>query len=484
MGLRRIALKQGADLDGFRLATRRLVAAGIAPHDVVWCAEDTPVLFPPQAAEEASPIALPRRVAELIEVVVCHRDPERYALLYELVWRVLQGERALLEMQADPLVHRLELMQKAVHREVHRMHAFVRFRRTKSRPNGPDHFVAWFEPDHFIIEAAAPFFVDRFRSQIWSILTPFGSLHWDREELRVGPAARREDAPDGDGFEAGWRSYYESTFNPARANPAVMRAHMPTRYWRNLPESAAIAELLRAAPARATAMIERDAAAPAKRMPEKAVAAMGDQAPASLAELNRLIAASEPMVSSGSTRAVLGEGPVGAAIAFVGEQPGDQEDLEGRPFVGPAGQLLDRAIAEAGLDRARVYVTNAVKHFKFEQRGKRRIHKKPAAGEVAHYRWWLMEELNFVQPRLVVALGGTAMLALGGKAGPVTRMRGRTTFLGRPGFITVHPSYLLRLPDEAAKEEAYRAFVSDLRAIRRIVEDSVTGGAADVRRSA
>ena len=263
-----------------------------------------------------------------------------------------------------------------------------------------------------------------------------------------------------------------------------MRAHMPTRYWCNLPESAAIAELLRTAPARATAMIERDAAAPAKRMPEKAVAAMHDQAPASLEELNRLIAASEPMVAPGSTRAVLGEGPMGAAIAFIGEQPGDQEDLEGRPFVGPAGQLLDRAIAEAGLDRARVYVTNAVKHFKFEQRGKRRIHKKPTAGEVAHYRWWLMEELNFVQPQFVVALGGTAMLALGGKAGPVTRMRGRTTFLGRPGFVTVHPSYLLRLTDEAANQEAYRAFVSDLRAIRAIAEEPVSGDAADVRQSA
>ena len=137
--------------------------------------------------------------------------------------------------------------------------------------------------------------------------------------------------------------------------------------------------------------------------------------PQSLAELNRQIAAAPPMVEGG-TRAVLGEGPVGAAIAFVGEQPGDQEDLAGRPFVGPAGQLLDRALAEAGIDREETYVTNAVKHFKYVQRGKRRLHQRPTAGEVGHYRWWLKRELDFVGPRLVVALGATAVLALAGKA--------------------------------------------------------------------
>ena len=169
-----------------------------------------------------------------------------------------------------------------------------------------------------------------------------------------------------------------------------------------------------------------------------------------LEALNALIAASKPLVK-GATRAVLGEGPVGAPVAFVGEQPGDQEDLHGRPFVGPAGQLLDRAMAEAGLDRQRVYVTNAVKHFKFEQRGKRRIHQKPTAGEVKHYRWWLDQELKLVHPKVVVALGATAVLALAGKSLAIGRFRGRAEFNGRPGFITVHPSYLLRIPDRDAK---------------------------------
>ena len=202
---------------------------------------------------------------------------------------------------------------------------------------------------------------------------------------------------------------------------------------------------------------------PAKRDPVRAVAKMAQDEPDSLEALNAIIARSEPLVP-GATQAVLGEGPVGARIAFVGEQPGDQEDHQGRPFVGPAGQLLSRALEEAGIDRREAYLTNAVKHFKFTLRGKRRIHEKPTAGEVSHYRWWLDKELDFVAPKLVVALGATAVLALTGKSIPITRARGPAEF-GRPfeGFITVHPSYLLRLPDEAAKAVAYQTFVEDLR---------------------
>ena len=144
---------------------------------------------------------------------------------------------------------------------------------------------------------------------------------------------------------------------------------------------------------------------------------MADAQPKTLKALNTLIAASKPL-APGATRAVLEEDPTGAAVAFVGEQPGDQEDRQGRPFVGPAGQLLDRAMGEAGLVRHHVYVTNAVKHFKFEQRGKRRIHQRPTAGEVKHYRWWLDQELELVHPRLVVALGATAVLALAGSLFP------------------------------------------------------------------
>jgi uracil-DNA glycosylase family protein len=187
----------------------------------------------------------------------------------------------------------------------------------------------------------------------------------------------------------------------------------------------------------------------------------------SLADLNAAIATMEPLVP-GATQAVLGEGPVGAQVAFVGEQPGDQEDRQGRPFVGPAGQLLDRALQQAGIDRDRVYVTNAVKHFKFEQRGKRRIHQRPTVGEVRHYRWWLQKELDFVDPAIVVALGATAVLALAGKAIPIMRSRGESAFDGRRGYITVHPSALLRMPEEEGRQQAYEDFVADMKRVRAL----------------
>jgi DNA polymerase len=213
-------------------------------------------------------------------------------------------------------------------------------------------------------------------------------------------------------------------------------------------------------------MTDREAPMPAKRDPATLAPTLFEQPPRSLDELNRIIAASPPIMEGG-TRAVPGEGPVGAAIAFVGEQPGDQEDRVGRPFVGPAGRIFDRALAEAGIDRKDTYVTNAVKHFKFVQRGKRRLHQRPNAGEVTHYRWWLKQEIELVGPRVVVALGATAVLALAGKALPISRHRGPTTFDNRRGYITVHPSFLLRVPDED-KEAAYAAFRDDLVRIRAL----------------
>jgi DNA polymerase len=165
-----------------------------------------------------------------------------------------------------------------------------------------------------------------------------------------------------------------------------------------------------------------------------------------------------------ATQPVFGEGPADAPVVLVGEQPGDQEDLAGRVFVGPAGQLLDRALAEAGIDRARIYVTNAVKHFKYEVRGKRRIHQRPNSGEVEACRWWVERELGLLRPRLAVALGATAARALSGHAGSLSSLRGRPLRFrgGLPGLVTVHPSYLLRLPDPAAQEAEHRRFVAEL----------------------
>jgi DNA polymerase len=188
-------------------------------------------------------------------------------------------------------------------------------------------------------------------------------------------------------------------------------------------------------------------------------------APQTLSELNERILAAEA-----TTRAVLGEGPSGAALAFVGEQPGDDEDRAGRPFVGPAGKLLNRAFAEAGVVREASYLTNAVKHFKFEQRGKRRLHKKPSVGEIEHARWWLNLELSLVAPRLIVALGATAARALAGRALAVAEHRGPISFLNRPGYLTVHPAYVLRLPEPELQAQAYADLVEDLRRAQALAQ--------------
>jgi uracil-DNA glycosylase len=170
-----------------------------------------------------------------------------------------------------------------------------------------------------------------------------------------------------------------------------------------------------------------------------------------------------------ATQAVFGEGPARANIMFVGEQPGDREDLAGRPFVGPAGLLFDRALAEAGIDRRSVYVTNAVKHFKFETRGKRGLHKRPNAGEINVCRRWLLDEIETVKPELIVALGGTAAYSLAGRSLQVRANRGAILDLasGLQVLVTIHPSAILRVRDEREKQSAYDGFVGDLRAIKR-----------------
>jgi uracil-DNA glycosylase len=172
-----------------------------------------------------------------------------------------------------------------------------------------------------------------------------------------------------------------------------------------------------------------------------------------------------------ATQTVFGEGPENADVVFVGEQPGDQEDLAGKPFVGPAGRVLDEVLHEAGVDRLKVYVTNAVKHFKFEPRGKRRIHSKPNAGEVQACRWWLDRELGLLKPRLTVALGATAAQGLLGKAVPVTRMRGDVIERedGVKVFITIHPSFILRIREPDDKQAERARLLRDMRDIRRLM---------------
>jgi DNA polymerase len=354
-------------------------------------------------------------------------------------------------------------MAKEVRRDLHKMHAFVRFREVEDEK--AERFVAFFEPDHHIVRHTAGFFVRRFTSMRWSILTPELSIHWDGETLTEGPGAVRGDAPEGDPVEAVWKTYYASIFNPARVKVKAMTKEMPKKYWKNMPETALIGELLAGAQRREAAMIETSRSQepmPRQEQPRSNLKASWEALRAEAAKCTRCD------LYKCATQTVFGEGPLDPAILFVGEQPGDQEDLAGRPFVGPAGQLFNAALEEAGIDRATTYVTNAVKHFKFVARGKKRIHAKPDTSEIDACRWWIDQERSLIRPPLTVALGATAARSLTGKTVTISNMRDAPLTLPDGGlcWVTVHPSFLLRLPDEEARRTERARFVADLKRIR------------------
>ena len=314
------------------------------------------------------------------------------------------------------------------------------------------------------------FFVHRMANLRFSILTPEVCAHWDGE-LHFSPGVDGSQAPREDALEEDWRVYFASIFNPARVNAELMAQHMPRRYWKNMPEARLIPELISKAKGRTEAMVQAPPTEPSARVrrreaaPETSKDATADEAPADLAGVARALQACRRCdLWANATQGVPGEGPSTAPLMFVGEQPGDMEDLKGKPFVGPAGQLFNRALAQAGVPREATYVTNAVKHFKHEPRGKRRIHAKPNAGEVKACRWWLQAERALVKPRVIVALGATAALSVFGRSVAVTRERGLVGEVegGAQGFLTVHPSFLLRLPDEASKAAEFERFVRDL----------------------
>ncbi|MEM9703938.1 MAG: TIGR03915 family putative DNA repair protein, partial [Planctomycetota bacterium] len=371
--------------EDFRETARELLADGVAPETVHWRdAGDArgDGLFGEEPSSHGkgssrAPFKLPPAFLKLARSVACHRDPARWETLYRTAWRLMQGERRLMSDAADPDVVRLDRWSKAVRRDVHKMKAFVRFRQVDDdgMPDG-ERFVAWHRPDHRIVRAAAPFFVRRFAPMHWSILTPDESAHWDTRELSFGPGVPRsrsaEFGPDDDPAEELWDTYYRHIFNPARVKIRAMKAELPVRHWATLPEAAAIPELIRDAGRRERQMIATT---------EGSAMSAADYLPDNRDDLSLLNDAAAACRGCGlhehATQTVFGKGPADAELVFVGEQPGDNEDKQGEPFVGPAGQVLNDALEDAGIDRSKVYITNAVKHFKYTMRGSRRLHAKP-----------------------------------------------------------------------------------------------------------
>jgi DNA polymerase len=466
-----VPLDSETDFDGWRKAARTLALHQVAPADVTWSVRtwsmrtwsvkdhmngspmpglSEPSVLPPLDATDGT-FNVSANFIDLAKVVILNRDDTRFALLYRLLWR-LKADHDLFQTMTDPDVAQATAMANDVHRDVQRMRDVVRFREIGREQKA--HYAAWFEPEHHIIEFTAPFFVRRYADMPWSILTPDICAHWDGHAISFTPGISRTEMPAANRLEETWRRH----FLPDRPTTP----ETPKRRGRNLQEASILEPLLADAARWAGGTIHPRPETPMtqKNMTRKN-AATND-----LETLREEAARCHACpLWKDATQTVFGEGPKTATIMLVGEQPGDKEDLAGHPFVGPAGLMLDRALDEAGVDRKKVYVTNAVKHFKFVPRGKIRLHQKPSTPEIRACRQWYERELSAINPGLVVAMGATAAQSVFGKITPIGKTRGRLIDLpdGRKALVTVHPSYLLRLPDPESRELEYKRFVDDLK---------------------
>ncbi|MBC7690687.1 MAG: UdgX family uracil-DNA binding protein [Methylotenera sp.] len=475
--------------ESWRLQARRLLQEGAVPAEVFFQTEGTEQNFFPglfenvttpasldSSASTLPKLRVPADFIALAETVADHRDERKWDLLYRVLWRITHGEPHLLSMAIDSDMRELLTMEKGVRFDSHKMKAFVRFKKIEVQAGSgiTDHYVAWHCPDHPIVRRVAPFFERRFRSMNWTILTPDHSVTWNGQELVYGPGVPISQAPKADDLEALWLTYYKSTFNPARIKLKTMTKEMPTRHWRTLPETRAIQDLLRESPERLLKMFQdqpRSASEFFPKLPE------GEKA--TLEDLRKAAAGCRACgICEKATQTIFGEGPPDAQIVLVGEQPGDQEDLEGRPFIGPAGELLNRALRDAGLNRPGLYLTNAVKHFKWtppsdpELTSRKRIHQRPSASEIAICKPWLSAELSLLRPKVLICLGVTAGQSVLGKTVKLGEERGRfhETAWTAHTFLTTHPSAILRMMDPDLKKAEYARFVSELKTATSVLQ--------------
>jgi probable DNA metabolism protein len=404
---------------------------------------------------------------DLVKSVIWHSDPQRFSMLYRALWRVVHADGHPLS-PVDSLGAKLHRMAKSVRRDIHKMHAFVRFQEMPSEGERR-RFVAWFEPDHFIVEPGSRFFANRFADMDWMIATPSLCASFDGDWVKFAKFTGKPLLP-GDDIATLWGTYFSNIFNPARIKLNAMRSEMPVKYWKNMPETQLIPAMLADAKERVQRMQDAMPKAPragAQRITERYRARFTEPSdqPASLEQMGASLQKCQRcQLCEMATKAVPGRGSHQASLMIVGEQPGDREDLEGKAFVGPAGTLLTQTMAEAGVEVGEVYLTNAVKHFKFKVNGKRRIHQNPNRSEIDHCRWWLEQELSLVKPKLVLSLGASAAYSLTERVEKQSQRRGKIEMRqdGLGVLFSWHPSYILRLPNRADQQAALSELRSDL----------------------
>lgn len=456
------------DFTHWQAQARQLLRQQLPPQRIWWQPDVDNTVPSATTTSGSAAFRVPKSFVAQARAASCHSSEDRWALLYQILWRLTHDEPHLMQLGGDQQVVRLRKYAKAVTRDAHKMKAFVRFR-AQAMEQGEPRYVAWFEPDHHIVEFTAAFFQRRFTNMRWTILTPDRCAHWEGSgDVWFSVGADKAAAPAEDVVEDTWRCYYRSIFNPARVKIQAMMAEMPQKYWKNLPESQLIPELIRGADKRVAVMeasIRADEnlrCGPRPAAPSRLLSEAIQRSPVESIEQLTLAAQNcrncalwEP-----ATQAVFGIGPAPADVMLIGEQPGDKEDLAGQPFVGPAGELLSRALAAAGLRREELYITNTVKHFKFKASGRRRLHERPLQHEIDACFPWLAAEIEQVRPKVIVCLGATAAQAQLGANVKVTRDRGNLlAHNDRHYLITVHPAYLLR---RGGNDADIQRFVADL----------------------
>ncbi len=455
---------EGAPATGSVPVQLRLDGVGVVPDT---CAPGVLAEELADAPAQMAAVRVSRTLSALLRDAALYRSPRRWAFLYRILWRWQQSDRAAASA-ADEDGARLHAMAKSVRRAKHDMIAYVRFRQRDAA--GAPSYLAWYEPDHDVLAYAAEHFARRMGRESWCIGTPQGAAWWDGRTLKLTDdapdmAAMREGMAE-DATEPLWLLYYQSIFNPARLNETALRHRMPQRFWKNLPEGSLISALV--VEARNGARRSGQASA-VGNMPGKPVAVHAQRARSLRAPSPTLDQCRRCALWRDATQAVPGRGPQDARVMLIGEQPGDLEDLAGRVFVGPAGRVLDDALRHAGLPRDEVFVTNAVKHFKWVAHGKRRLHKTPAPQEVDACAHWLEQELASVKPAVVVTLGATA---LGVFLGRDARLRDHIAHPVRVGEVwlvaTWHPAH-------AARAEVIAEITGALLQARKLAQVLTTG---------
>lgn len=448
------------NFESWRRAALSLLKSECPPEDVHFITDDQSLFFetPYVINEVVNPPSLPRSFVENSKLVAAHRDSQTFHLLYRILWRLTHGEKNLLDDPLDPDTRDFELKKKSVTRDMHKMKAFVRFK--KIIQEDMEIYTATHFPDHRITRLVAPFFKDRFQGMNWIIKTPDETVIWDQEKLQFVPSPK-DLTTESDSEEDLWKTYYSAIFNPARIKLKAMKKEMPKRHWKSMPETELIDQLVDEAPERLKIWKEL--------IPQNPVEAKFS----TLTQLNESLSQCRSCeICPLATAPVPGEGKVSPRIMLIGEQPGDEEDLQGKPFLGPAGKLLNESLIIAGLDRTEMYITNAVKGFKFLPMKHQRWHKGASMAEVATCRPWLVNEVEIVKPQIIVCLGRTAAQSVLGKLVKMEEVRGRffRSSLSPLTYIMPHPASILRTTDSEVREKAHQRFIEELRILKQALQ--------------